>query len=320
MFILYSASTSMYCFTSFTVKKCRATSSIAPRHSNRGRSVIWPAGTVHCARRPKLICDSIPAGRSCRSVCVPRNSPAGDAARICTESALTRQLITFLAERRRPAESQRDRAGRRRRVALRDRVRERRRRPHDHRELLGDPLHLGVPRRHDDRRRGREREWRSRARDDGDGHRHDVMRRQRRERLQIGRDDGGRRRRGRRCRRRLRGGRSTGGRDARQRDHGVNGMAATKTSHHGVGALQAAVVGGVAKLPRCTARRKTPAPSFSPSSRRRRAASRTRAAEDRRAAGFRSARRRRERAPTRQSPGIRAARTTRSATREAGSP
>ena len=54
----------------------------------------WPigdlaGGTVHVARRPKLISDSIPAGRSCRSVCVPWNSPAGVAARIRTESALT---------------------------------------------------------------------------------------------------------------------------------------------------------------------------------------------------------------------------------------
>jgi hypothetical protein len=89
MFILYIASTSMYCFTSSTVKKCRATSSIAPRHANLGRSVICPAGTVHtaAARRPKFSSDSIAAGSSCRSVCIPWNTPAGAAATIRTESA-----------------------------------------------------------------------------------------------------------------------------------------------------------------------------------------------------------------------------------------
>ena len=37
----------MNCLTSSTVKKCRATSSIAPRQAKRGWSVICPAGTVH---------------------------------------------------------------------------------------------------------------------------------------------------------------------------------------------------------------------------------------------------------------------------------
>src|SRR5688572_19668984 len=74
-FSLYSASTSMNCFTSSTVKKCRATSSMEPRHPKRGRSAMVMAGIVHVP--PSLMSDSIDGGRSCRSVCTPRKIPAG---------------------------------------------------------------------------------------------------------------------------------------------------------------------------------------------------------------------------------------------------
>jgi hypothetical protein len=62
----------MTCFTSSTVKKWRETSSIMPRHAKRGRSVTRPAGAVHAlAIRIGLCSASMPAGRSCRSVCTP---------------------------------------------------------------------------------------------------------------------------------------------------------------------------------------------------------------------------------------------------------
>src|SRR5688572_3700963 len=65
----------MNCFTSSTVKKCRATSSMEPRHPKRGRSAMVTAGIVHVPL--SFMSDSIDGGNSCRSVCTPRKIPAG---------------------------------------------------------------------------------------------------------------------------------------------------------------------------------------------------------------------------------------------------
>src|ERR687894_620473 len=57
----------MYCFTSSTVKKCRATSSIPPRQAKRGRSTRRPGGTDQALAILIALCSaSMPAGNSCR--------------------------------------------------------------------------------------------------------------------------------------------------------------------------------------------------------------------------------------------------------------
>src|SRR3954454_8164509 len=61
---------SMYRLTSWTEKKWRGTSSIAPRYANRGESAISTAGTVQGAE----------VETSCRSVCAAQNAPAGEPA------------------------------------------------------------------------------------------------------------------------------------------------------------------------------------------------------------------------------------------------
>src|SRR3990170_3480848 len=66
----------MYCLTSLTGKKCRDTSSIAPRQANLGRSTMV---TVEMGQtlRATPISDSTSGGSSCLMVCTPRKSPAG---------------------------------------------------------------------------------------------------------------------------------------------------------------------------------------------------------------------------------------------------
>ena len=170
MFSLYSASTSMNCFTSSTVKKCRATSSIAPRHAKRGRSVIVPGGTstrrrapsvrqLHLDRRGEQLSQRLHAAEHAG------RRRAGDAHRVRAD----RELIAFVAERRLAAEPEHDRAARRRGVARRDGDRARRRDAQQRGEHLSGARQLGVPRRNDDARRRRDRERRAAARRDREG-------------------------------------------------------------------------------------------------------------------------------------------------------
>ena len=83
--------------TSSTPKKCRATSSIVPRHANRGRSWIVPRGIRHgpgCRTSASIV-----AGRSCRSVWLPQKSPTGRRAVRVTRVRVDDEPVALVAER-----------------------------------------------------------------------------------------------------------------------------------------------------------------------------------------------------------------------------
>ena len=147
MFSLYSASTSMNCFTSSTVKKCRATSSIAPRHAKRGRSVIVPGGTLHAAagalavRQLHLDRGGEQLPQRLRAAEHAGGRRARDAHRVRAD----RELIAFVAERPLAAKPEHDRTARRRCVARRDGNRARRRYAQQRGEHLPGARELAFP-------------------------------------------------------------------------------------------------------------------------------------------------------------------------------
>ena len=79
--------TSICSFTSSTVKKLRATSSMRPRYANRGASAMSTAGITQLLWLESA--SSMDAGKSCRSVCTPLKSPASVAAVSPTPRSVT---------------------------------------------------------------------------------------------------------------------------------------------------------------------------------------------------------------------------------------
>jgi hypothetical protein len=69
VFILWSARRSTYFLTNSLGMKCRATSSIPPRHRNRGASSMRTAGIVHAADGVAGASRNTSGGSSWRIVC-----------------------------------------------------------------------------------------------------------------------------------------------------------------------------------------------------------------------------------------------------------